>query len=80
MKFKNKKYTPKKYQFDKHDEEIELFIHDVIEMVSKKSDFSLVDRAKEDLAWIKAYQNPDSNIINIKDIERNYLENTSHDA
>ena len=49
-------------------------------MVSKKSDFALVDRAKEDLAWIKAYQNPDSNIINIKDIERNYLENTSHDA
>lgn len=80
LKFKNKKYTPKKYQFDKHDEEIELFIYDVMEMVSKKSDFALVDRSKEDLAWIKAYQNPDSNIINIKDIERKYLKNISHDA
>ena len=74
LKFKNKDYTPNKYQFDKHDEEIEIFINDVMKMVLKKSDFALVDRIHEDLAWQKAYQKQKCSILDIKDIEAEYLE------
>lgn len=72
LKLKNKEYTPRQYQFSKKDEEIEIFIKDVMEMILEKSDFALVDRVHEDLSWQKAYKNPDSNIINIKDIEDEY--------
>lgn len=72
LKFKNKEYTPRQYQFSKKDEEIEIFIKDVMEMILEKSDFALVDRVHEDLSWQKAYKNPDSKIIDIKDIEYEY--------
>lgn len=72
LKFKNKEYTPRQYQFSKRDEEIKIFIKDVMEMILEKSDFALVDRIHEDLSWQKAYKNPDSNIIDIKDIEDEY--------
>lgn len=75
LKFKNKEYTPNKYQFDKHDEEIEIFINDVMKMVLKKSDFALVDRVHEDLTWQKAYQRQKCSILDIKDIETEYLKN-----
>ena len=70
--FKNEEYTPRQYQFSKKDEEIEIFIKDVMEMILEKSDFALVDRVHEDLSWQKAYKNPDSKIINIKDIDSEY--------
>ena len=47
-------------------------------MILKKSDFALVDRVQEDIAWQKAYQNKNSNIINIKDIEDEYLQKYSN--
>lgn len=47
-------------------------------MIIEKSDFALVDRVQEDIAWQKAYQNKNSNIINIKDIEKEYLQNCSN--
>ena len=72
LKFKNNEYTPKKYHFDKNDEEIELFINDVMQLIINKSDFALVDRVHEDLSWQKTYQNPDSKIIDIRDIESEY--------
>lgn len=78
LKFKNKEYTPRQYLFSKENKEIELFIKDVMEMILKKSDFALVDRVHEDLAWQKAYQNKNSNIINIKDIEDEYLQKYSN--
>lgn len=43
-----------------------------MEMILEKSDFALVDRVHEDLSWQKAYQNPDSKIIDIKDIKDEY--------
>ena len=72
LKFKNEEYTPRQYQFSKKDKEIEIFIKDVMEMILEKSDFALVDRVHEDLSWEKAYQNPDSKIIDIRDIESEY--------
>lgn len=78
LKFKEKQYTPHQYQFSEKDKEIEIFIKDVIEIIVEKSDFALVDRVYEDLAWQKAYQNKNSNIINIKDIEDEYLQNCSN--
>ena len=75
LKFKNKEYTPHQYPFYEKDKEIKIFINDVMEMVLEKSDFALVDRVQEDIAWQKAYQNKNSNIINIKDIEDEYLQN-----
>lgn len=78
LKFKNKEYTPRQYLFSKENKEIELFIKDVMEMILKKSDFALVDRVQEDIAWQKAYQNKNSNIINIKDIEDEYLQKYSN--
>ena len=74
LKFKEKQYTSRQYPFSEKDKEIEIFIKDVIEMIVEKSDFALVDRVQEDIAWQKAYQNKNSNIINIKDIEDEYLE------
>lgn len=78
LKFKNKEYTPRQYLFSKENKEIELFIKDVMEMILKKSDFALVDRVQEDIAWQKAYQNKNSNIINIKNIEDEYLQKYSN--
>ena len=74
LKFKEKQYTPHQYQFSEKDKEIEIFIKDAMTMIVEKSDFSLVDRVQEDIAWQKAYRNQNSNIINIKDIEDEYLE------
>ena len=72
LKLKNKEYTPRQHFFNESDEEIKLFIDDVIQLIMEKSDFALVDRVHEDLSWQKAYQNPDSKIIDIKDIESEY--------
>ena len=73
LKFKNKEYTPRQYKFDEKDKEIEIFINDVMEMILKKSDFALVDRVHEDLAWQKAYQKQKCSILDIEDIEAEYL-------
>ena len=75
LKFKNKEFTPRQYSFSKEDKEIEIFINDVMGMVLKKSDFALIDRVHEDLAWQKAYQKQKCSILDIKDIEAKYLEN-----
>lgn len=74
LKFKNKEYTPRQYSFSKENKEIEIFINDVMEMILKKSDFALVDRVHEDLAWQKAYQKQKCSSLDIKDIEAEYLE------
>lgn len=78
LKFKEKQYTPRQYQFSEKDKEIEIFIKDAMKMIVEKSDFALVDRVQEDIAWQKAYHNKNSNIINIKDIEAEYLQNCSN--
>lgn len=78
LKFKKKQYTPRQYQFYDKDKEIDLFIKDAMRMIVEKSDFALVDRIQEDIAWQKAYRNKNSNIINIKDIEAEYLKNCSN--
>ena len=49
-----------------------------MEMILEKSDFALVDRVHEDLSWQKAYKNPDSNIIDIRDIESEYSQINIH--
>lgn len=73
LKFKNKEYTPRQYSFFKEDKEIQIFIEDVMEMILNKSDFALVDRVHEELAWQKAYQKQKCSILDIKDIEAEYL-------
>lgn len=73
LKFKNKEYTSRQYPFSKEDKEIEMFIKDVMEMVFNKSDFALVDRVQEDSSWQKAYQKQKCSILDIKDIENEYL-------
>ena len=78
LKFKEKQYTPRQFQFSEKDKEIEIFVKDAMKMIVKKSDFALVDRIQEDIAWQKAYRNKNSNIINIKDIEAEYLKNCSN--
>ena len=75
LKFKNKDYTPHQYSFSEEDKEIQIFIEDVMEMVLNKSDFALVNRVHEDLAWQKAYQKQKCSILDIKDIEAEYLKN-----
>ena len=78
LKFKEKQYTPRQFQFSEKDKEIEIFVKDSMKMIVEKSDFALVDRIQEDIAWQKAYRNKNSNIINIKDIEAEYLKNCSN--
>lgn len=78
LKFKEKQYTPRQFQFSEKDKEIEIFVKDAMKMIIEKSDFALVDRVQEDIAWQKAYRNQHSNIINIKDIENEYLQNYSN--
>lgn len=78
LKFKEKQYTPRQFQFSEKDKEIEIFVKDAMKMIVEKSDFALVDRVQEDIAWQKAYHNQHSNIINIKDIENEYLQNYSN--
>lgn len=78
LKFKEKQYTPRQFQFSEKDKEIEIFVKDAMKMIVEKSDFTLVDRVQEDIAWQKAYRNQHSNIINIKDIENEYLQNYSN--
>ena len=78
LKFKEKQYTPRQFQFSEKDKEIEIFVKDAMKMIVEKSDFALVDRVQEDIAWQKAYRNQHSNIINIKDIENEYLQNYSN--
>lgn len=78
LKFKEKQYTPRQFQFSEKDKEIEIFVKDAMKMIVEKSDFALVDRIQEDIAWQKAYRNKNSNIINIKDIEAEYLKNCSN--
>lgn len=78
LKFKEKQYTPRQFQFSEKDKEIEIFVKDAMKMIVEKSDFALVDRVQEDIAWQKAYRNKNSNIINIKDIEDEYLQNHSN--
>lgn len=64
-KLRNEYYQPKKYPFRNHkvDQNVKWFIVDILEQPKDVDDFSLLDRATQDDAWLNAYSNNNSKII-----------------
>lgn len=64
-KWKNDNYQPKKYKFldNQVDQNIKHFINDILEQLKDIDDFSLIDRAQIDDAYIQAYNNNNSKIM-----------------
>ena len=73
-KLKNEYYQPKEYSFQNNqvDQNVKHFIDDILEQLKDIDDFSLLDRAVQDDAWINAYLNNDSKIMSRKDIILDY--------
>lgn len=64
-KLRNEYYQPKEYKFldNQVDQNIKWFIDDILNQLKDVDDFSLVDRAVQDDAWLNAYTNEDSKIM-----------------
>lgn len=64
-KWKNDNYQSKEYKFldNQVDQNVKHFINDILEQLKDVDDFSLLDRALEDDAWLNAYSNKDSKIM-----------------
>lgn len=64
-KWKNDNYQPKEYKFldNQVDQNIKHFINDILEQLKDIDDFSLIDRAQIDDAYIQAYNNSNSKIM-----------------
>ena len=61
-KLRNEYYQPEKYPFTNHkiDQNVKHFIDDILYQLKSIDDFSLVDRALDDDAWLNAYSNNNS--------------------
>lgn len=64
-KLRNEYYQPEEYPFTnrKVDQNVKRFIDDILEQLKDVDDFSLIDRAVQDDAWLNAYTNEDSKIM-----------------
>lgn len=73
-KCKNDQYKPKEYIFGYTQTELNVkyFLDHMLDQIKYIDDFSLVDRARQDDAWINAYLNNDSKIMSREDIILDY--------
>lgn len=73
-KLRNEYYQSKKYPFTNHqvDQNVKHFIDDILEQLKDVDDFSLLDRAVQDDAWLNAYTNEDSKIMSKEQIMLDY--------
>lgn len=64
-KWKNDTYQPKEYKFlnNQVDQNVKHFIDDILEQLKDINDFSLIDRAQMDDAYLDAYDHSDSKIM-----------------
>lgn len=64
-KLQNEYYHPKEYKFldNQVDQNVKHFIDDILGQLKDVDDFSLLDRAVQDDAWLNAYTNEDSKIM-----------------
>ena len=64
-KLKNESYQPKEYPFTNREmnQNVRHFIDDILYQLKSIDDFSLVDRALDDDAWLNAYSNNNSKTI-----------------
>lgn len=61
-KLRNEYYQPEEYPFQDNqvDQNVKWFIDDILEQLKDVDDFSLLDRATQDDAWLNAYSNNNS--------------------
>ena len=73
-KYKNEQYQPKEYIFEYTQTELNVkyFLDYMLDQIKYIDDFSLVDRDRQDDAWINAYLNNDSKIMPREDIILDY--------
>jgi len=64
-KWKTDIYQPKEYSFSNNqvDQNVKHFINELLEQLKNIDDFSLLDRAVQDKAWIDAYTDKESKIM-----------------
>lgn len=64
-KWKNEQYQPKEYIFGYTQVELNVkyFLDYMLDQIKDIDDFSLLDRAVKDKAWLNAYTNEDSKIM-----------------
>ena len=68
------KHTPREFTFGNHEmsQEINKFINDLLNEITDRSDFNLVDRLHEDTTWRKAMNNGKFSIMSKEDIASEY--------
>lgn len=73
-KLRNEYYTPERYNFldNQVDQNVKHFIDDILEQLKNVDDFSLLDRAVQDDAWLNAYTNEDSKIMSKEQMMLDY--------
>lgn len=73
-KLRNEYYQPEEYPFTNHevDQNIKLFIDNILDQLKDVDDFSLLNRAVQDEAWLNAYTNEDSKIMSKKQMMLDY--------
>ena len=73
-KLRNEYYKPEEYPFTNHevDQNVKLFIDDILDQLKDVDDFSLLDRAVQDDAWFNAYTNEDSKIMSKEQMMLDY--------
>lgn len=73
-KYKNEQYQPKEYIFGYTQTKLNVkyFLDYMLDQIKYIDDFSLVDRARQDDAWINAYLNNDYKIMSRDDMILDY--------
>ena len=73
-KWKNEKYKPKEYifQYNQVDQNVKALIDFMLFQINYIDDFSLVDRARQDNAWINAHLHNDYKIMSRDDMILDY--------
>ena len=73
-KLRNEYYQPKKYKFlnTQVDQNMKHFINDILGQLKDVDDFSLLDRAVQDDAWLNAYTNENSKIMSSEQMILDY--------
>lgn len=73
-KLRKEYYQPKEYKFldNQVDQNVNHFIDDILEQLKYVDDFSLLDRAVQDDAWLNAYTNEDSKIMSKEQMMLDY--------
>ena len=73
-KLRNEYYQPKEYKIldNQVNQNVKHFIDDILDQLKDVDDFSLLDRAVQDDAWLNAYTNEDSKIMSKEQMMLDY--------